>query len=138
MHSLFYIRRAFFSYLFVFGGTVFRTYDVLASMLSPSIRYLLPPPYLKHRKHIRSTVQHSAVNSHNKRQSKSVPIRAPLLPCRICSFYRRCRTDMVLYTANTNKPQAASSANEQSVLQPTGYNVTTLPRTAVAGNTMRG
>ena len=44
-------------------------------MLSPSIiRYLLPPPSLKHRKH--STVQHSAVNPRNKQQSKYAPIRA--------------------------------------------------------------
>ena len=39
------------------------------------IRYLLRPPYRKHRKH--STVQHSAVNPRNKQQSKYA-IRARL------------------------------------------------------------
>ena len=37
-------------------------------MVSPSIRYLLPPPYL--------TVQHSAVNPRNTQQIKYAPIRA--------------------------------------------------------------
>ena len=53
-------RIAFFSHLFIFCGTFFvrKTYtSKYTSMLSPSIRYLLPPPYCKHRDH--STAQRS-------------------------------------------------------------------------------
>ena len=57
------------------GDTFFCAYNVrvYTSMLSPSMRYLLPP-YRKHHNH--STVQHSAVNPHDKQQSKYAPIRA--------------------------------------------------------------